>query len=196
MQTTILGLLRGTERRRCYSGSGGALLTRELLDELEERELIDSGNRKTALFSVRRACRSLAARGFIDGKYEVDDDNPDVSSIAWSIKSIESGAAKRELAAILLPAIKGYLAQMRKHHTLRDEQRLVACYAAAKRVIDDPRLLELAKAIKPWKRQGSQPVELVDCLKSLAKELPKHRAERSHTYSAAQCDRIRKMLIP
>lgn len=86
IQTTILGLLRGTDRPLVYSG-GGKLTTGELLAELAERRLIDdSVRRKIALYTVRRACNSLSLRGLIDGHYMVDCDHPGATTISWSIK--------------------------------------------------------------------------------------------------------------
>lgn len=40
IQKSIIGLLCGTARRRCFAGSGGALITSELDEELTEHGLL------------------------------------------------------------------------------------------------------------------------------------------------------------
>ena len=73
IQNCIVGLLRGTVRRRCFSG-GGALITSELAEELTEHGLLsDQAPFKQRLFVVRRACDSLVRRGVINGEYTWDD---------------------------------------------------------------------------------------------------------------------------
>lgn len=89
IQNCIIGLLRGTVRRRCFPGSGGALITSELAEELMEHGLLsDHAPRKQQLFIVRRACDSLIRRGLIVGEYTRDGEVNRV--VSWS--KIESSA--------------------------------------------------------------------------------------------------------
>ena len=76
LQRAIVGLLDGTLERQVYAGGGG-LATNEFLEELQARGLVKEGiPRKTAMFTVRRACHSLLDRGILEGEYIIDDDYP------------------------------------------------------------------------------------------------------------------------
>ena len=85
IQRVVLGLLDGTERGMVYQ-STTALDTGEMLDELVERGMVKDGNRKLAMFTVRRACDSLLSRGLISGKNVFDSNNPGRRTICWSKK--------------------------------------------------------------------------------------------------------------
>jgi len=84
LQKTILGILDGTEKALVYKNSGGGLITRELVEELIERELLNErAPRKQLASSVIRACGSLCQRGLLEGTYNTDADNPGRYTITW-----------------------------------------------------------------------------------------------------------------
>ena len=86
IQRAIVGLLDGSVRHQVYRGSGGPLATRELWEELISLGLMRSDTpRKHAMFTVRRACRSLLDRGILQGRYVWDCDNPGRQTASWKI---------------------------------------------------------------------------------------------------------------
>ncbi len=92
LQRAIVGLLDGTIKLRIFSGSG-ALTTSELLEELRERGLVrEDIPRKTAMFTVRRACLSLLERDILEGEYVIDVDHPWARVASWHLKEREGPA--------------------------------------------------------------------------------------------------------
>lgn len=90
LQRTIVGLLDGTVPRAVYSP--GALTTTELLEELECRGLVRPDTaRKIAMFTVRRACSSLAERGILAGEYVVHDPYPWADVLSWRSAKTRDG---------------------------------------------------------------------------------------------------------
>jgi hypothetical protein len=84
LQRTILGLLRGTERGEVYRNSG-SLTTRELVEELRTREMLnDAKPEKQHLAAVRRACDGLARQGLLGGVYHRDDPFVGAYMITWT----------------------------------------------------------------------------------------------------------------
>jgi len=87
-QRTILSLLRGEEDGLVYEDLDRGCDTAELLEELEERRLVrDRAPRRQRMFTVVRACRSLEARGLVEGRYVTDAENPHCRTIRWLAKS-------------------------------------------------------------------------------------------------------------
>ena len=84
MQREILSALRG-ERMKVFHPSGGALDTSEIVEELEARGFRLPDNRKSAMFTVRRACDSLGRRGYLSSKYAPDWNNPGRKTVSWSL---------------------------------------------------------------------------------------------------------------
>lgn len=83
LQKRILGLLEGSVKTEVYAQSR-TYTTRELLEELIEQGIVSpDAPRKTAMFTVRRACKSLLNRGLIEGKYETDFDHPGAIIASW-----------------------------------------------------------------------------------------------------------------
>ena len=83
IQQTVLAILRGQERTRVYS-NGVELTTAELLDELEERELVDCRRpRKQKMAAVFRSCVGLVNRGLVSGRYIADMDNAGRTTVSW-----------------------------------------------------------------------------------------------------------------
>jgi len=84
LQREIAGLLDGSLKGQVFHCAGG-LCTAELLEELIERGTIDERvPRKAALFTIRRACRSLVKRGVLDVESAFDCDLPWVTVLCWS----------------------------------------------------------------------------------------------------------------
>jgi len=81
LQRHILGLLDGTIPGQCYQGSGGALITTEVADELEAAGLITTENRKAAMFTAWRSCRGLFNRDLIKAEYTVTEAGDKV--VSW-----------------------------------------------------------------------------------------------------------------
>lgn len=96
IQRTILALLDGSEKHLVYSSHGSPMDTRELLDELVERGLIDSDRpHKQNMYTVVRACRSMMGRGLVIGERAINCDFPWTRTIAWSAVSDSDPAAAR-----------------------------------------------------------------------------------------------------
>ena len=92
LQRAIVGLLDGTIEMRVYRG-GGVLTTSELLEELRERGLVrEDIPRKTAMFTVRRACLSLLERDILEGEYVTDVDHHWAQVASWRLKEREGPA--------------------------------------------------------------------------------------------------------
>jgi hypothetical protein len=84
LQKQILGLLDGSIRHQVFN-EGDALTTAELLEELQTSgTLNEEQNHKYAMFTIRRACRSLVARGILQGDCEPDFDNVGRRAATWS----------------------------------------------------------------------------------------------------------------
>jgi hypothetical protein len=84
LQRGILGLLAGEMRPQVF-GSSAALDTGELLEEMIAHDLIsEEMPHKQALFTIRRACLSLARRGFVVGQYVPDMDHCGATTIQWT----------------------------------------------------------------------------------------------------------------
>ena len=90
LEREILSLLSGKTKSRVYSSSGGGFDTRELLEELSGSGVIVNNNQKIAMYSVRRACRSLHSKGFLKGEWGIDVDFPHCKTITWSIADHET----------------------------------------------------------------------------------------------------------
>lgn len=90
LQRAIVGLLDGSIPRKVYSP--GALVTNELLEELERLGLLREGtSRKVAMHTVRRACMSLSDRGIIRGEYIIHDPCYWADVLSWSIAKAKEG---------------------------------------------------------------------------------------------------------
>ncbi len=88
IQKTILALLTGTEKGKVYGNCSGGLLTKELLDELMERGILDDRRpRKHLMFTVVRACRSLVNRKLLTGTHCHDDGSGPQLTISWKYVS-------------------------------------------------------------------------------------------------------------
>jgi len=84
IQKTILGLLNGTEKGLVYRNAAGGLDTREIVEELLEREILNqNAPRKQLASTVIRACSSLVRRELIEGLYVPDANNPGRRTISW-----------------------------------------------------------------------------------------------------------------
>jgi len=85
-QRIILGLLDGSREGRVYTNPDKGCDTAELLDELIARRLVNSkAPRKQQMYTVVRACKSLQARGLVEGEYLVDIDHPHCRTLHWTV---------------------------------------------------------------------------------------------------------------
>jgi hypothetical protein len=82
MQKTILGLLDGSLPGQVFR-SGGALSTAELRAELLEAGILATEDQRQGMYTVWRACASLARRGLVQGERTTDCDCPWVKTISW-----------------------------------------------------------------------------------------------------------------
>lgn len=85
LQAAILALLNGSARTRVFVAGGREFTTDELLEELEEAGVLKSaGNRKAAMFAIRRACRGLEERGLAD-RTEVSTGKAPYFAASWKL---------------------------------------------------------------------------------------------------------------
>jgi hypothetical protein len=83
LQRRILGLLDGSIPHKVFTP--GTLTTAQLRAELIQADLMSSDQeRKLAMFTIRRACRSLVHRAYITCTYEIDNDNPGRRVATWT----------------------------------------------------------------------------------------------------------------
>jgi hypothetical protein len=82
MQKTILGLLDGSLQGRVFR-SGGDLGTAELRAELLEAGILATEDQRQGMYTVWRACASLARRGLLQGERTIDCDYPWARTISW-----------------------------------------------------------------------------------------------------------------
>jgi hypothetical protein len=77
-------MLLGDEDGVVYEGLDEGCDTAELLEELVARGLVGTNApRKQQMFTVVRACRSLARRGLLIGEYVTDAEHPHCRTIRW-----------------------------------------------------------------------------------------------------------------